>query len=192
MKPDRTMYLLAAGFFIVIAGSLAFPQSGSVTVPFTLEITANWEQGHVGQWDFANTAEKTAKAGAVIVIGIRKTNQTHHEIARLTDIGGPYGYEYDVRDSGGNSVKPKSPYDHNGWIKLGGPGRLRGTKDMVLEPGEANVSSPPISNWCDMSQPGKYTIQVSEHVSNDPQSNVIKSNVITIDIVPSDAPTPTQ
>ncbi|HKO19382.1 MAG TPA: hypothetical protein VJU82_10905, partial [Acidobacteriaceae bacterium] len=124
-------------FFIAIAGSLAFPQSGSVTV-FALEITANWEPGHVGQWDFANTAEKAAKAGSGITIGIRKINRTDHEIAKLPDTGGPYGYEYDVRDSRGNSVKPKSLY-HRGWITSGGPGLLRGTKDMVLEPGEAVV-----------------------------------------------------
>lgn len=191
VKAPHTRYLLAASLFATIATTVAFAQTDAAVVPFSLEISATWKPGYVGVWDFTNTAEKVVKAGSGVVIGIRKINRTDHEIARLTETGGPYGYVYDVRDRDGNPVRTKSPYDR-GWIRSGGPGRVRGSKDMVLEPGEGYVSSAPISNWYDLSQPGKYTIQVSEHVSDDPRSDVIRSNVITVDIVPSDTVTPTQ
>jgi len=35
-----------------------------------------------------------------------------------------------------------------------------------------------------MSQPGTYTIQVSAHTSNDPKSEVVKSNIITVTVLP--------
>lgn len=57
---------------------------------------------------------------------------------------------------------------------------------MVLEPGETSLVSAPLGDWFDLSRPGKYTVQVSEHVSNDPASEVIKSNIIKITVLPSD------
>jgi hypothetical protein len=37
-----------------------------------------------------------------------------------------------------------------------------------------------------------HLIQVSECVSNDPASDVVKSNIITVTVLPADDPAPTQ
>jgi len=54
----------------------------------------------------------------------------------------------------------------------------------VLQPGESVSYFAPISEWYDLSGPGKYTIQVLQHVSSDPSSAVVKSNKITVTITP--------
>jgi hypothetical protein len=37
-----------------------------------------------------------------------------------------------------------------------------------------------------MSAPGIYTVQASAHISDDPNSGVVKSNIITITVLPAD------
>jgi len=42
----------------------------------------------------------------------------------------------------------------------------------------------------DMSQPGSYTVQVGQHISNDPNSPEVESNVITITVLPAEEAQP--
>lgn len=69
-------------------------------------------------------------------------------------------------------------------FKGGGPGHLIGTKDNVLQPSESNIDRGDVSQAFDMSKPGTYTIQLSQHVANDPKSDVVKSNIVTITVLP--------
>jgi hypothetical protein len=190
MKIIRILSLLVGVSSTVFTGTAVSQQSDSIKPPFTLEITATLEEGHSDRWDFANTADKVVRDGSRVVVGIRKANRSAHEINRMSQGGGVFGYQYEVRDSSGNLIKPRQR-DQNAPILLGGPGRLIGSKD-ILEPGESSLKGTPLSDWFDMSKPGTYTVQVWEHVSNDPASAVVRSNTIRIQVLPTDDSPPPQ
>jgi hypothetical protein len=87
-------------------------------------------------------------------------------------------YEYDVRDDGGNLV-PKAvrsaPEEGNGWSGI----------PRAIKPGETcEARGGSIDHLYDMTRPGKYTIQVSRRISNDPKDGVVKSNIITVTVTP--------
>lgn len=96
----------------------------------------------------------------------------------------PYGV-FDIHDSNGNPAPPHKRTDK--WIKGGGSGMVRG-KDMLLQPGESMSDYIPVGSWFDLSKPGTYTIQVSSHVSDDPNSEIVKSNILTITVLPPNPP----
>jgi hypothetical protein len=159
-----------------------FKQNVAVNPPFKLEITANLDKEHSYLWDFVNSAETTVKAGSIIVVAIRKTNISEQEINKSTHVGIRYGFAYEVRDSGGNLVSLRHPNE----IKMVGDGRgghIIGTKDNILQPGESKIDLGHVSDVYDMSKPGRYTIQVCEHIFDDANSDVVKSNIITITVV---------
>ncbi len=154
--------------------------------PFRLEITANVENGHAEVWDFANSAQSVAKAGSMIIVAVRKTNVSDHEIDKSSCVGNDAsgyrcGGHYDVRDSRGNLVEPRKLR-----VKYiaGGPGHLKGTKDNLLQPGVSNIDRDDLGQAFNLSKPGKYTIQLWQHVANDPKSDVVMSNIITITVLP--------
>ena len=145
--------------------------------PFTLTISYNQQNP-----DLESISDQVVKAGSWVGFRIRKTNISDHEIIKISDAAGASGYMYDVRDSSGNLVNYKK---HNNLIDgmmmtSGGEVRIGGTKDMVLQPLESNINFEPLDSWHEIDKPGTYTIQVSEHVSNDPKSDVVKSNTITV------------
>jgi hypothetical protein len=136
--------------------------------------------------DEENTAEQVLKFGSSVSLRIRKTNISNHEIIKYPETGGPFGDHFDIRDSTGNLVEWKK-LDNS---RIGGEARITGTNDMVLQPGESKVDYAPLSSWFNLSQPGTYTIQVSSHISNDLASDVVKSNIITVTILPADSKPP--
>lgn len=182
MRIIHTLSLLVVSG-ILCTGSAISQQSGSANSPFTLEITVNHMEGDSLHWDFANTTQKDLKAGSLVEVRVRKANRSDHDLPKSPADGGPYPYKFEIRDNQGNLLEPKVPH---GWIKSGGPGLLRGSKDMFLQPGESEESSAQVSNWYDMSKPGIYTIQVLQHISNDPTSAVVQSNVIKIRVLPAE------
>ena len=174
--------LLLAGASVVACGQSDFSkQTIAVNPPFTLTISYNQQNPNI-----ENTANQIVKGDLWVSLRIRKTNITDHEIIKRSDAGGSFGYDYDVRDSNGNLVGPKQ--SNNVETISGGEERLRGTKDMVLQPGESKIDYVPLASWFDMSKPGIYTIQVSAHITNDPASDVVKSNIITITVMAPDPP----
>ncbi|MFY9853394.1 MAG: hypothetical protein WAK26_05900, partial [Terracidiphilus sp.] len=114
-----------------------------------------------------------------------------HEITKTSHSSGTHGYhtgyQFDVRDSNGNIVGPRHPNDPR-MIGGGKGGMLLGDKGNVLKPGESSVDFISLGTVLDMSAPGTYTVQASAHVTNDPNSDVVKSNIITITVVPPDPP----
>lgn len=182
MKLIYALLVLASVTLTASSQSVVSPK----TAGFTLQITANHEQGHSLQWDFANTAESSLKDGSRVVIAVRKTNISNHEITKMPLAG----WIWDVRDSSGNPVGPNNSQNQNGPIRSSGPAMVRGTKDTVLQPGEATLHWTAVSRF-DLSQPGTYTFQVVEHISDDPKSTVVKSNTIRITVLPADSNSPT-
>ncbi len=175
---------LLLGASLTVAGQSEFPkQTEAVNPPFKLEITANLDKEHSNVWDFVNSAETTVKAGSMVVVAIRKTNISDHEISKSTCTGTHSSYYIDVHDSNGNLVGLRKPNEVM-MIGDGHGGHLSGTKDNVLQPGESMIDRDLVGRWLDMSPPGTYTIQVSAHVTNDPKSDVVKSNIITVTVLP--------
>lgn len=149
--------------------------------PFRLEITANGDRNHSTEWDFVNNAETAVKSGSIIEIAIRKTNLGNREISKWALLG----QTIDVHDSSGNLLAPRPREEQRATRGGGGQGMLRGSKDMFLQPGESSVHPSRLSDGYDLSQPGTYTVQISEHISSDPTSDLVRSNVITILVTPN-------
>ncbi len=79
---------LLLGVSLTVFGQSDFSkQTEAVNPPFKLEITANLDKEHSNVWDFVNCAETTVKAGSMIVIAIRKTNISDHEIDKSNCVG---------------------------------------------------------------------------------------------------------
>jgi hypothetical protein len=185
MRIAFTALLLGAAAATATSQPAVKSQPEDAGPPFTLEITANLDKNQVYAWDFVNNAQTVVKAGSMVKIARRKTNLTDHEIKRRSDADD--GSE--ARDGSGNLVKLRAI----GPVAIGGgPTMLKGTKDNVLEPGESKIYCDCFGTGYDFDEPGTYTIQVWEHVSDDPKSEVVKSNIITITVLPADAPPPTQ
>ena len=154
--------------------------NGSLTFDYTLEITANRQPGNSSQWDFSNRAVIAVRTGAVVDLAVRKVNTSHQEILKF-----PVPYDWAIRNAGGDRLSPCRQESRDGWIRFGGPGILRGTNDVFLEPGESLIRVSTLGG-CYVSQPGTYTVQVSQHTSSDPNSPEIQSNVITISVLPAE------
>jgi len=173
--------LLLAGASIAASGQSEFSkQTEAVNPPFKLTIAA-----YQSNFDEENTNDQVMKGG--FGFRIRKTNISDREIIKMSHGGGSYGYYFEVRDSSGNLVGPRKPNE----VKLQGDDRgaaASGTKDMMLQPGESKVDFLPLSTWFDMNAPGTYTIQALAHLTDDPKSDVVKSNIITITLLPPDPP----
>jgi hypothetical protein len=176
--------IIMVGVSLSAFGQTDIPnQTEAAPPPFKLEITANLDKAHTEIWDFANCGQTVVNFGSMVVVAVRKTNITDHEIPKRTHAGESYGYRYEVHDSAGNLLHHKNP---NEVKMIGGDegGHELQNRDVVLQPGESKIDHDRISDGYDMSQPGTYTIQVSAHTSNDPKSEVVKSNIITVTVLP--------
>lgn len=188
----KTVYaLLLVGVSIAASGqSEVSKQIVAVNPPFKLDITANLDKDHSELWDFAGTAVTIVKAGSIVVVAVRKTNISDHEINKGSCVGNDAsGYHcggyFEVRDSRGNLVRPREP---RLMLKGGGPGHLIGTKDNVLQPGESNIDRDHVSEAFDMSKPGTYTIQLRQNIGKDLNSDVVRSNIITVKVILAEDP----
>ncbi len=176
------MRLLCA-FLMMCVSLSAFSQADSskqtvaANPPFTLTISCSSNPSD------ENTPEHFAVSGVAMSVRVRKTNITDREIIKISHAGGDYGYYFDVRGSSGNRVGPRRPNEV--MLKGGDKGGFRsGAKDVVLKPSESYIDYFPLASWFDMTQPGDYTIQVWAHISDDPKSDVVKSNIITVTVLP--------
>jgi hypothetical protein len=165
------MLLLISASVTAFSQSTDSEQTEHANQQFKLVISAD-ASGH--------SFEQVVKNSSSITIRIRKTNITNHEINKRNEPE----IIYDIRDSDGNKPEPNKGYHYQGHNVA----MLIGTKDMVLQPGEIREDDADIGSWVDMSKPGTYTIQVSEHVSDDPNSDVVKSNIIKITVLAPDPP----
>jgi hypothetical protein len=178
-------FVLLAGVSIAASGQSEFSkQTVAVNPPFTLTISYNQLNPNK-----ESTADQVVESGHWVAFRIRKTNISDHEIMKMSHTGGAYGYDFDVRDGSSNLVGPRKPKE----AKLQGDDRgavASGTKNMMLQPGESKFDFIPLGSWFDMSAPGTYTIQASAHITDDPKSDVVRSNIFTITVVGPNATTP--
>jgi len=114
------------------------------------------------------------------LIKIHLTNSSKRDLDASANISGLTGvdpnYLYDVRDSGGNLV-PKRVYEH--------PELATGHAVFrTVKAGESITNVQNLSRLYDISQPGKYVIQVRRGVPGKAKDGAVESNKITLTITP--------
>jgi len=140
-------------------------------------------QNRSGEQSFVITVSpdsQVARTGSDVVITVRFENRSRQELdfsANISDnTGVDPNYTYDVRDSRGNLV-PRRVYPHPELAT--GHAVLR-----KVAPGESVSDTEPIGRLSDMSKPGKYSIQVLRHVPDGKRGQVVRSNKITVTVIP--------
>jgi len=169
--------LLLFGASVVTSGQTLVPeQADGVKLPFTLTISYN--QTHPTA---ETTAAQVVKSGSWVGFRIRKTNTSDQEIPVR-----PQGclLQYDVRGSSDNPVAHKKSTGMSGSIR----GMRPAGQPEMLQPAESKITFEAVSSWYEIDKPGTYVIQVSQCTSDDPGAAVVKSNVLTVTVVPPDPP----
>ena len=127
-------------------------------------------------------------AGAQIEISVVMTNSSDHQIdcTGAPSNGLDRNFKYDVLYEDGQEV----PRRINKHPHVGPTGSIW---PCVIKPGgTARNAGGLISALYDFSRPGEYKIQVERYTAFDPNSPTVKSNIITIRVLPADEPIPAQ
>jgi len=159
-------------FLLILVALVTFNSAFGQTAkqPFTITIS---------------TDKPTVVAGSHVYIKIKLTNTSDHTVDRSTAYsnGLDRQYLYDVCDENGNSVeKPGEHHELNGVSLATGE----------LAPGETANGETRITTLYDLTKPGQYTVQLSRFIGKDEKQGVVKSNTITITVVPADDTSSTQ
>jgi hypothetical protein len=118
----------------------------------------------------------TFAAGAIVELHIELKNISDHEInfSRMFVDGREGCLNYRARAEDGTEPKP---------IPL--PELLDGHRIAeTLQPGQSEVFPSIVGQWYDLSAPGKYTISASRVIGDHGKDVVVKSNEVTITVVP--------
>lgn len=141
----------------------------------------------VSQQPFTITinAKKTeVRAGTPVFIKVVMTNISDHsvECGEWRSNGLDRAYKYHVTDENGETV-PKTIRKHPEI------GENIEPFPCIIQPGKSSKpSGGMLSHLFNFNKPGKYTVRVSRHVSSDPKSAVVRSNTITITVLPRNGP----
>ena len=124
----------------------------------------------------------TVVAGSRVYIRIKLTNMSDHVVDCSSAMVGAFDrrYLYDVLDENGKSMI-KTDID---------PERYQFCN---LDPGESTGNGERSISWLyDFTKPGTYTVQLSRFIGNDEKQGAVKSNTITITVIPADNQPPAQ
>lgn len=157
-----------------------------MTVLYCLLLFVNLTLGQQSSnpaFKIAITAESpTVVADSDVWIKVSLTNISNQEIKEgvgyISGIDLDSTFRFTVRDEHGKLVS-KRTYPHQ---ELGSPGSVR---FRTISQGETLTQDQRVSALYDMRKPGKYTIQVSRRLSDDPKDD-IKSNILTVTVTPKD------
>jgi hypothetical protein len=163
----RTIYILGCA---IALNSVAMLSVSAARDPFRLTITA---------------PDKPLKAGAELRLLVTVTNTSSHSISLITSPGpvpeDAFRYEMAVRDEEGRSAPPSAylrSKDEHVPVYYGS--RFART----LKPGESFIDQITVTNFYDLSRPGKYAISVARAL--EPWQNLgkgtIKSNTVTVTV----------
>jgi hypothetical protein len=148
-------------YCILLSVSFALCQQSN-NLPFKIAITS---------------APATVVAGAEVSITVSLTNNTNHD---LDDSGGYVSgidldpnLRFEVRDERGKLV-PKRTYPRP-ELRPGYP------VNRTIAPGQTFTLEQRVGALYDMRKPGKYSIQVSRSISDNPKDD-IKSNIVTVTV----------
>ena len=163
-------------FLLLLIGMSSFgrPTANQVgAVPFSILITG---------------PEKPVKAGSEVKIGIVLKNTSDREIAvgRTSVSQAEFHYLVDVRDGKGHPA-PNTEYGRRIMGREAGERTIifsSGDALFTLKPNETLEDEAVVSKLYDLSRPGKYFIQAIRKPLEKVSTGQVKSNTITITIVP--------
>jgi hypothetical protein len=149
--------------WVVLAVSLrgAVPASAQERPPFKLTIAGDLSP---------------FKAGSQVFIRITQTNTSDHSVGCNAQIASSsdLSFFYDIKDSSGHRLLPRPNADMvPGSVNL-----------CTLAPGKSTSGEYFISWLYNLSQPGKYTIEVLRRFVENGKEGIVRSNRITITVEP--------
>ncbi len=157
---------------ICVSAVPAFGQTSKQ--PFTITISAEAPALKLSPDHYA------LKAGSDLFIRVHLTNTSKHTMQLGDDDSGEVVngmHRYEVRDGKGTAAE-RWPVQ-----RAGAAAGAHASAPAVLKVGaSADVASDRISGVFDVSQPGKYTIQLSRAIDGDFADGEVKSNAITVTV----------
>jgi len=162
---------------LVATSAVSFGQQPSATVEErSLRIAASRE---------------AVRAGSPVVVEVITTNNTNHPLNNSSWKNPWNNYIIDVRRVDGSPV-PDTEVALRLKASVGKPGlegralSFGGIRFDTLQPGQQAIEQLSVSSYCDMSRPGKYTIQLTWNLADPGRPKVAgtKSNTVTITVVP--------
>lgn len=153
--------------------TLAPASAQTANPPFIVMISAEAPAANIAPDSY------TVKAGSEVFIKVRLTNTSLQDLSIGVDSDSRtevnFYHHYEVRDGSGNSAK-KRAITHP---EIGSTGH--GWPDRIVKPGETlEIDSDRISRLYDLTQPGKYTIQLTRAVSGVPSNGEVSSKIIAL------------
>jgi len=125
-----------------------------------------------------STPHDVIKAGTNVFVKVALTNTSKHQIRLNSSNGTQEMQDIVIRDDQGNSPLSKIGRD----IAAGRDWLVGSEHSFTIEPGKTVTERVGVPSTYDLSQPGKYTMQVQKR---DPYSKtVVKSNTITLTVTP--------
>ena len=119
------------------------------------------------------------KAGSGVLVYGRLTNTSSKPLDASGCYCGPSGLDsyltWEVRDESGR-LATKRVYPH---AELATSSAIL---DRIVKPGESLTGSQDIGRLFDMTRPGRYVIQASRRVSDEKNSDSVKSNKVTVTV----------
>jgi hypothetical protein len=153
LQGGAILLLLTYGFAQVIAA------------PFSIAISA---------------PEAAVKRGSQVKVGIKLTNISNREI-EFFDTNRYCDYAVEVRDPTG-SLAPEGEYKRS-LLCPNGTGRVMGWRKLVrLKPKEFREDEIFVSSLYNMSQPGKYSVEVMRKAPKEFGEVEARSNLITVTV----------
>ena len=143
--------------------------------PFIITISAEAPAVQTGPESYV------VKSGSEVFVNVHITNTSKHNLSLGYDsdsrTGVTFEHHYEVRDSAGNSAaQRKISHPEIGSTGHGWPAR-------ILKPAESmDIPGDRISGLYNLTQPGKYTIQLLRAISGNPKDGEVRSNTITLTV----------
>ena len=168
------MRLLLAGALLALVApysTLSAQSAQSAKPAFSLEISM---------------PNDVVQVGSVTTVNVVLTNTSNHEIATFRLLGWGRGYEVDVRNTQGK--RPRDAREVLAEKNKGAKGPIRtmirggSVRTVRLQPGQSMRDEINLTQMYDLSEPGKYTIQVQR--TDDESKTVAKSNTIIVTVTP--------
>jgi len=157
---------LAAVFAVAADRPLPAQEAANAKAPLTITVRA---------------VRAEVEAGQPVDLDVVMTNTSDHDVdcTRAPSNALDRNFAYIVTDAAGGTVrKIAKKYPEIGETFSSWP--------CVLKPGQsANAAGGRISNVYDFSRPGEYSIQVARFVAGDPRGTMVKSNTITVTVLPA-------
>ena len=122
------------------------------------------------------SAKQQVKSGRDIFVNIAQINISDGPVDCSSHVedGANITFLYDIHDAAGHPIAPRD-------MSLPYPGSFQG---CTLPSGQTAQSDYLLTSmYPELERPGKYTIQVSRRISGD-MKDTVKSNVVTIEVVP--------